>query len=74
MGGGGAGTKAQLADDFLVSSRARRQPQVGLTPKLRFLPPHPLACLCSGFLMLRVNDSVSAFPAPGRGMTQCRHQ
>lgn len=64
------GIKAEIAGDFLVSGRARRQTQVGLTPKLRFLPPHPLACLCSGFLKLHVNNSVcisSARPGSWQG-------
>lgn len=52
------GMKVEIAGDFPVGGRARRQTQVCPTPKLRFLPPHPLASLCSDFLRLHVNNSL----------------
>lgn len=56
-----------MAGDFLVSGRARRQAQASLTPKPGFLPPHPLACLCSGFHMFHLYNSSLRAPAPGMG-------
>ena len=43
------------------------QTQIGLTRKPRFLPPNPLSCLCSGFLVFHINNSFSAFPSQGTG-------
>lgn len=43
------------------------QTQIGLTRKPRFLPPDPLSCLCSDFLVFHINSSFSAFPSPGTG-------
>lgn len=43
------------------------QTQIGLTRKPRFLPPDPLSCLCSDFLVFHINNSFSAFPSRGIG-------